>query len=64
MAAAAIEWLACSVTAAMGQAVTLTFKDAELDAVIGWVAEQTGKNFVVDPRVKSKVTIVSGKPLY
>ena len=63
MAAAAIVWLACSVTAAMGQAVTLNFKDAELDAVIGWVAEQTGKNFVVDPRVKSKVTIVSGKPL-
>ncbi len=45
------------------QSVTLNFKDAELDSVIGWVAEQTGKNFIVDPRVKSKVTIISGKPL-
>lgn len=45
------------------QSVTLNFKDAELDAVIGWVSEQTGKNFVVDPRVKGKVTIMSGKPL-
>jgi general secretion pathway protein D len=45
------------------QPVTLNFKDAELESVIGWVAQQTGKNFIVDPRVKSKVTIVSGKPL-
>ncbi|NIP75972.1 MAG: type II secretion system protein GspD, partial [Xanthomonadales bacterium] len=27
------------------------------------VAERTGKNFVVDPRVKGKITIISGKPL-
>lgn len=45
------------------QPVTLNFKDADLESVIGWVAEQTGKNFIIDPRVKSKVTIVSGKPL-
>ena len=45
------------------QTVTLNFKDAEIDSVIGWMAEQTGKNFIVDPRVKSKVTIISGKPL-
>lgn len=45
------------------QTVTLNFKDAELESVIGWMAEQTGKNFIVDPRVKSKVTIISGKPL-
>ena len=45
------------------QSVTLNFKDAELESVIGWMAEQTGKNFIVDPRVKSKVTIISGKPL-
>ncbi len=45
------------------QTVTLNFKDAEIESVIGWMAEQTGKNFIVDPRVKSKVTIISGKPL-
>ena len=43
--------------------VTLNFKDADIDSVISWMAEQTGKNFIVDPRVKSKVTIISGKPL-
>lgn len=45
------------------QTVTLNFKDADIESVIGWVAQQTGKNFIVDPRVKSKVTIISGKPL-
>ncbi|HHM04738.1 MAG TPA: type II secretion system protein GspD [Gammaproteobacteria bacterium] len=45
------------------QTMTLNFKDTDLESVIGWVAEQTGRNFVIDPRVKGKVTIVSGKPL-
>ncbi len=45
------------------ESFTLNFKDADLESLIGWVAERTGKNFVVDPRVKGKVTIISGKPL-
>lgn len=60
---ALLAWLHAYAAPSAAQSVTLNFKDAELDAVIGWVSEQTGKNFVVDPRVKSKVTIVSGKPL-
>ena len=60
---ALLAWLNAYAAPSAAQSVTLNFKDAELDAVIGWVSEQTGKNFVVDPRVKSKVTIVSGKPL-
>lgn len=60
---ALLAWLALAAPSASAESVTLNFKDAELDAVISWVAEQTGRNFVVDPRVKSKVTIVSGKPL-
>lgn len=60
---ALLAWLALAIPSAGAESVTLNFKDAELDAVISWVAEQTGRNFVVDPRVKSKVTIVSGKPL-
>jgi len=52
-----------NLSAFAAQTVTLNFKDAELESVIGWIAEQTGKNFIVDPRVKSKVTIISGKPL-
>src|SRR3569623_3373286 len=62
--AALFAWFSVgALVSAAAQSVTLNFKDAELDAVIGWVSEQTGKNFVVNPRVKSKVTIVSGKPL-
>src|SRR3569833_1344146 len=62
--AALFAWFSVgALVSAAAHSVTLNFKDAELDAVIGWVSEQTGKNFVVDPRVKSKVTIVSGKPL-
>src|SRR3569623_818197 len=62
--AALFAWFSVgALVSAAAQSVTLNFKDAELDAVIGWVSEQTDKNFVVDPRVKSKVTIVSGKPL-
>ncbi|MFW6350062.1 MAG: type II secretion system secretin GspD [Thiohalospira sp.] len=43
--------------------VTLNFKDADLRAVVETVSEATGKNFVVDPRVKGKVTLVSSEPL-
>ncbi len=43
--------------------VVLNLKGADIQAVITTVAEATGKNFIVDPRVKGKVTIVSAKPL-
>lgn len=43
--------------------VTLNLKDADIASVIGTVAEITGKNFIIDPRVKGKVTIVSTRPL-
>jgi general secretion pathway protein D len=59
---AVLLFLLCNMSWA-AQSVTLNFKDAELESVIGWIAEQTGKNFIIDPRVKSKVTIISGKPL-
>ena len=43
--------------------VTLNFSDADLIAVINSVSQITGKNFIIDPRVKGKVTVVSSKPL-
>ena len=48
---------------AWGAGVTLNLKNADLEAVISTVSEITGKNFIVDPRVKGKVTIISSKPL-
>lgn len=43
--------------------VTLNFQDADIHAVINTVSQVTGKNFIVDPRVKGKVTLVSGKDM-
>ena len=43
--------------------VTLNLKDADLQSFIETVAEITGKNFVIDPRVKAKVTVVSARPM-
>lgn len=45
------------------QTVTLNLKDADINALIGTVAEVTGRNFIVDPRVKGKVTVISSRPM-
>jgi general secretion pathway protein D len=47
----------------LAEDVTLNFSDADLVAVINSVSQITGKNFIIDPRVKGKVTVVSSKPL-
>ena len=44
-------------------AVTLNFVNADIDAVVKAVAEITGRNFVIDPRVKGVVNIVSTRPV-
>jgi general secretion pathway protein D len=48
---------------AAAEKVTLNFSDADLVAVINSVSQITGKNFIIDPRVKGKVTVVSSEPL-
>ena len=45
------------------ESVTLNLKGADISALIGTVSEITGKNFIVDPRVKGKITIISSRPL-
>jgi general secretion pathway protein D len=45
------------------QTVTLNLKDADISALISTVAEVTGRNFIIDPRVKGKVTVVSSRPM-
>ena len=37
----------------------VNMKDANISAFIGQIADITGKSFVIDPRVKGKVTVVS-----
>jgi general secretion pathway protein D len=43
--------------------VTLNLKDADIRSFIETVAEATGRNFVVDPRVKAKVTVISARSM-
>ncbi len=50
-------------TVATDDAVTLNFVNADIDAVVKAVAEITGRNFVVDPKVKGVVNIVSARPV-
>ena len=53
----------CLVQTANAEEVTLNFSDADLVAVINSVSQITGKNFIIDPRVKGKINVVSAKPL-
>src|SRR5438045_7063153 len=70
--AGVVRWLAVAligVTAAALPAraaddtVTLNFVNADIDAVIKAVADITGRHFVVDPRVKGTINIVSARPV-
>ena len=50
-------------TSVIAEKVRLNFKGADIQAVITSVADITGKNFIVDPRVKGKVTIISSRAM-
>src|SRR3954470_21534697 len=43
--------------------VTINFVNADIEGVVKAVSEITGKNFVLDPRVKGNVNIVSSRPV-
>lgn len=45
------------------QTVSLNLKDADINVLIETVSELTGKNFIVDPRVKARVTVISARPM-
>lgn len=50
------------VTASQNE-MLFNFQDADIKAVIKTISQITGKNFVLDPRVKGKVSIISAKPV-
>ncbi len=45
------------------QKVTLNFTDMDINLLINTISEVTKKTFIMDPRVKAKVTVVSNSPL-
>jgi general secretion pathway protein D len=53
----------CIVAPAIADEITLNLKDADIRALISTVSKFTGKNFIIDPRVKAKVTVISANTL-
>jgi len=43
--------------------VLLNFQAADIQAVVKAVSQMTGRNFLLDPRVKGQITIISAKPV-
>src|SRR5574344_3087792 len=60
---AAAPLLAMVSTSTQAQTWKINLRDADLTAFINEVADITGKNFAVDPRVRGNVTVISNKPL-
>ena len=54
---------ASSASSQKPQTWTVNLKDADIRAFIAQVADITGYSFVVDPRVKGKVTVLSSAPM-
>ncbi len=58
---------ACLVIAAGARAaeepVTLNFVNAEIEAVAAAIGKMTNRNFVIDPRVRGTINIVSARPV-
>ena len=51
------------VAQSQAQRITPNFKDADITQVIEAVAAATGKNIIVDPRVRAQVTMLSSTPM-
>ena len=62
IAAVVLAWLVYALPL-HAESVTLNLKDADIGALISTVAEVANKNFIVDPRVKGKVTVISSRPM-
>ncbi len=48
---------------ALAEPFTLNLQNAELRSLIETVSKRTGRNFIVDPRVNAKITVVSSAPV-
>ncbi len=45
------------------ETVTLNFVNADIEAVVKAVSEITGRNFVLDPKIKGTINIISSRPV-
>ncbi|GAA4823297.1 type II secretion system protein D [Marinicella pacifica] len=62
-----ISWLIFSLTAAAQQKEqpthTLNLQDTDIRLLVETISDMTGKNFVVDPEVQGKITVISSQPI-
>ncbi len=49
--------------AAQDDMVTLNFVNADIESVVKAVSEITGRNFILDPKIKGTVNIISARPV-
>ncbi|WP_051229539.1 type II secretion system secretin GspD [Paludibacterium yongneupense] len=55
--------LACLARTVAAEPVMLNFVNADIETVVRAIGQITGKNFILDPRVKGTVNIVSAHPV-
>ena len=58
-----VSLLGMQVAIAEEDLITLNMKDADITTFITDIGQMTGKAFIIDPRVKGKVTIISQHPM-
>lgn len=46
-----------------GETVSLNFNNVDIDAVVRAIGKITGRNFILDPRVKGNLNIVTSRPV-
>ena len=61
--AALVAAIAICASSVAQERVTLSFSNAEIEAVVRAIGQLTGKTFVVDPRVKGTLSLVIEQPL-
>jgi general secretion pathway protein D len=65
----ALAVLLCLILSPVGHAnpasdtLSINMRDADIRAVVQWMADETGRHFIVDPRVNAKITILSSAPM-
>ena len=45
------------------QPITLNFKDADIDSVVGAFGHLLNRTFIIDPRVRGKITVETARPV-
>ncbi|MCK5718797.1 MAG: type II secretion system secretin GspD [Thiomargarita sp.] len=56
-------YLLLFISTAIANEVTLNFQDTDINDLIKIISQVTGRTFIVDPRVKGKITIFSDKAM-